>query len=208
MNSRDTYVGYGSLISPSVIGGYFLEEREEKVQQKFSEKTGYEEPEQVLREDFVEKWREVEDEVELIPVRIQGLEISYSYESRRGGLMLAARENEDRWINGVVIRGLPEKQQEIIEDVESTYLRRRISLDRIEVYDECSKELEQKPLLFFENPEDRDFEAEGEINLVYHKTILAGIELLGEEYGEDFAGEFKQDFLETTFHEGERLAEK
>jgi hypothetical protein len=208
MSSEETYVGYGSLISPPVIGGYFAKDREEKVREKFSENTGYEEGQEIIRQDFVEKWREVKDQVDIVPVKIQGLERSYSFDSGRGKLMLAVREKEEEWTNAVVLRGLPEEQREIIEDIESSYLRREISLERIEVYEECEKELHQKPVVFFADPEDRNFEAEGEINLIYHKTILAGIDLLGEEYGERFAEKFKQEFLETTMHEGGNLIKK
>ena len=206
--TEKSYVGYGSLISPTVIASYFTENTEEKVQEKFSEKTGYEPPEEVLSQDFLEKWRELEDELDLIPVKIQGVRRSYSYRSKRGGLMLSTRKKPGSWINAVVIQGLPEKQREILEDVESSYIREEIDIGRIETYEACDLEVEDEPVMFLADPEGEDFDVEGEINFVYHKTILAGIDLLGEIYGEEFAEEFKQDFLETTFHGGEPLAEK
>ena len=122
--------------------------------------------------------------------------------------MLSVREKSGSWINAVVIKNLPEKQREILEDVESSYLRKEIRLEDIEVYDSCDAKIDDEPVLFLADPEGEKFDVEGEINMVYHKTILAGIEILGGIYGEEFAEEFKQDFLETTFHGGEPLVEK
>lgn len=206
--TEKSYVGYGSLISPTVVASYFTENTEQKVQEKFSEKTGYEQPEEVIRQDFLEKWRELEDQITLIPVKIQGVRRSYSYRSKRGGLMLSTRKKTGSWINAVVIQGLPEKQREILEDVESSYIREEISTGKIETYEACDSEIEDEPVMFLADPEGENFDVDGEINLVYHKTILAGIEILGEIYGEKFVEEFRDDFLKTTYHRGEPLAEK
>jgi len=206
MSSKNTYLGYGSLISPSVVAAYFFDDRAEKVREKYSEKN-FSEDESVLIDDFVEKWSELE-EVEMIPVKVEGLERSYSFKSGRGGLMLSASENPESWINAVVIRGLPEEQREILDDVESDYQKHEIDLDRIEVYEQCDAEITEKPVLYLSDAGEKFSAGDREINELYHRTIMHGIELLAEEYGKEFGEEFAEDFLETTFYDGEPVADQ
>lgn len=207
MSSQDTYLGYGSLISPSVVAAYFFDDRAEKVEEKYSEKN-FSEDEFVLIDEFVEKWEELKGDVEMIPVKVQGLERSYSFKSGRGGLMLSASENPEKWINAVVIRGLPEEQQEILDDVESDYQKHEIDLDRIEVYEQCEAEITEKPILYLSDSGEKFSAGDREINKLYHRTIMQGIELLAEEYGQEFGEEFSGDFLETTFYDGEPVADQ
>lgn len=205
MSSEDSYLGYGSLISPSVVAAYFFDDRGEKVEEKYSEKE-ISEDKSVLIDEFVEKYRELE-QVEMIPVKVQGMERSYSFKSGRGGLMLSAKENPDSWINAVVIKGLPEEQQEILDDVESDYQKHEIDLDRIEVYDQCDAEITEKPVLYLSDSGEKFSAGDREINELYHRTIMQGIALLGEEYGEEFVEEFSEDFLKTTFYKGEPVTD-
>lgn len=206
MSSGDTYLGYGSLISPSVVAAYFFGDRAEKVEEKYSGKN-FSDDESVLVDEFVEKWKKIKGDVEMIPVKVQGLERSYSFKSGRGGLMLSASENPERWINTVVIRGLPGEQSRILDDVESDYQKQEIDLDRIEVYEQCEAEIKEKPVLYLSDSGEKFSAGDREINELYHRTIMQGIELLAEEYGEEFAEEFSRDFLETTFYEGEPVAD-
>lgn len=203
--SDDIYLGYGSLISPSVVAAYFFDDRSEKVREKYSEKQ-FSEEESVLIDEFVEKWREIKGEVEMIPVKVEGLRRSYSLKSDRGGLMLAAEEDEDSWINAVAIRGLPEEQQKILDDVESAYQKHEIDLDRIEVYPQCDVELGEEPVLYLSRENEKFSPGDREINELYHRTIMQGIELLGEDYSEEFVEEFSRDFLETTFYRGKPVS--
>ena len=203
--SSDTYLGYGSLISPSVVAAYFFDDRAEKVEEKYSEKV-FPEDESVLIDNFVEKWEEL-DEVEMIPVKVQGMERSYSFKSHRGGLMLSASENPEKWINAVVVRGLPQEQQDILDDVESDYQKHEIDLDRIEVYEQCEAEITEKPILYLSDSGEKFSAGDRKINELYHRTIMQGIELLTKEYGEEFTEEFSRDFLKTTFYQGQPVTD-
>lgn len=203
--SSDTYLGYGSLISPSVVAAYFFDDRAEKVEEKYSEKV-FPEDESVLIDDFVEKWEEL-DEVEMIPVKVQGMERSYSFKLHRGGLMLSASENPEKWINAVVVRGLPQEQQDILDDVESDYQKHEIDLDRIEVYEQSDAEITEKPILYLSDSGEKFSAGDRRINELYHRTIMQGIELLTEEYGEEFTEEFSRDFLKTTFYQGQPVTD-
>ncbi|MFB6116758.1 MAG: hypothetical protein ABEK10_04585 [Candidatus Nanosalina sp.] len=200
------YLGYGSLISPTVVAAYFFDDREEKTRQKYSKQ--FSDQESVLRSDFTEKWREIKDEVDMIPVKVRGLKRSYSLKSRRGGLMLSASEDEEEWINGVVIRGLPEKQQEVLDNVESDYVKHEISLEDIETYPNVDVEIEQEPILYLSDEVDKFDPGDREINRIYHRTILEGIDLLAEDYGQSFAEEFRDDFLKTTYLRGKPVSER
>lgn len=194
------YLGYGSLISPSVVAAYFFEDREEKTAGKYSKSFSGEES--VLVDEFVEKWREINDGIEMIPVKVQGLRRSYSLKSSRGGLMLSASEDKNEWINGVVIRGLPERQQEILDDVESDYVKHKIPLKDIETYPEVDTEIRKEPVLYLSDEAEKFDPGDREINKIYHRTVLEGIELLAEEYGPGFTEKFREDFLETTYLRG------
>lgn len=206
--SDEGFFGYGSLISPSVVGGYFTDNAADKINQKFESLNGSENPQEMLREEFVENWRE--SEVEIIPVKAYGFERRYNMKSDRGGLMLSARENPDKWINGVVITNLPEEQKKKIRQVENDYREVRIDHDDLEVYESCDIELPDQITVFVEQPDLDKFESDvsdQEINQVYNKTILGGIDLLGEIYGEELAENFRQDYLETTTFLGDPLSE-
>lgn len=199
------YLGYGSLISPSVVAAYFLDNRAEKVEEKYSQE--FQDEESVLIQEFVEKWHEIKDEVEMIPVKVRGLRRSYSLKSSRGGLMLSASEDEDEWVNGVVIRGLPEVQQEILDDVESDYVKHEIPLKDIETYPHVEAEIKEEPILYLSDRSEKFDPGEREINSIYHRTILEGIDLLARDYGKDFAEKFRKDFLERTYLRGIPVSE-
>lgn len=201
----DNYLGYGSLISPSVVAAYFFDDRAERVEEKYSEKN-FAKDESVLIDDFVEKWREIKGEVEMIPVKVQGLRRNYSLKTSRGGLMLSASESEDDWINAVVIRGLPEDQQEILDQVESDYVKHEVSLEDIETYSQVEAEITEKPILYLSDTGQKFDPGERDMNELYHRTILEGIELLTEDYDQEFTEKFKHDFLETTYLGGEPVS--
>lgn len=206
--SEEGIFGYGSLISPSVIGGYFTDNSAEKINQKFESLDGSETPKETLREEFVEKWRE--SEVEIIPVKLYGFERRYNLKSDRGGLMLSARENPDKWINGVVITNLPEEQKEMIGQDEDDYREVKVDHDDLEIYESCDRELPSQITIFVEQPGLEKFESDvsnREINQVYNKTILGGIDLLGEIYGYELTEKFSADYLETTTYLGDPLSE-
>ena len=201
----DNYLGYGSLISPSVVAAYFSDNRAEKVEEKYSQE--FPDDESVLLEGFVEKWHEIKDEVEMIPVKVQGLRRSYSLKTGRGGLMLSASESEDNWINAVVIRGLPEEQQEILDDVESDYMKHEIPLEDIETYPGIKEEIKEELVLYLSADSEKFDPGDRDPNRLYHRTILEGIELLAEQYGDEFAEEFRKSFLNTTYLRGEPVSE-
>lgn len=206
--SEEGFLGYGSLISPSVIGGYFADNAAEKIDRKFERLDGTEDEEEILQEEFVQEWRE--SDFQMIPVKAHGFERRYNLKSDRGGLMLSARENRDSWINGVVITDLPQEQKEIIRQVEKDYREVEISHEDLEVYEGCEEELPEQVTVFVEEPEVDKFDEDVsgyEINQVYNKTILGGISLLGEMYGEELAENFRRDYLETTMYDGKSLAE-
>lgn len=206
--SKEGFLGYGSLISPSVVGGYFAENAGEKIDRKFEELDGSEDEEEVLQQEFIDEWRE--SDVEMIPVKAHGFQRRYNLKSDRGGLMLSTREKENEWMNGVVITNLPEEQKEIIRQVEQDYREVEISHDDLEVYDACDKDLPEEVTVFVEEPGVEKFDedvSDYSINQIYQKTILGGIDLLGEVYGEDFAEEFRQDYMETTFYMGTPLSQ-
>lgn len=204
--NKQGFFGYGSLISPSVVGSYFADNVAEKVDRKFKELDGTESEEEMLQEEFVQEWRD--SDVKMIPVKVYGFERRYNLKSDRGGLMLSARQKQDSWINGVVITDLPEEQKEIIRQVEQDYREVEISHDDLEVYEECDLELPDTVTIFVEQPDVEKFDedvSDYEINQVYQKTILAGIDLLGELYGDEFAERFRNDYLETTIYDGKPL---
>lgn len=203
---------YGGGILPTIV---FRElegpESIDKIYEKY--------PEKKIREEALRRFREMykADEIEVIPVKVEGLKRHYSSESERGGAMLEAFPEEDSYINGVILE-LPEDIAQDVDDMESDkgdLELQKFEKEKIETYLD-SETMEEKDLeipdgirLFTpkNNSQVSNLETERQRNPVYHGRIMEGINIIRELYGDKVAEKFREDFLETTYERNPETGE-
>lgn len=205
--------GYGSLILPMSALGRFEPELKEKVKQ-ISEDGGSSKDylEYYLKEEAVKKWKD--SEVNFIPVKIYGLERYYSLEIYEEGNMLVAQEDDqESFINGVIISPLKDEQIEMISETESEYKLLEKNREDIESYIPEEKlqseglQLPETVLVYVgrEGVDEINMETERKKLESYHKYPIKGIELLAERWYEnqdkqqELVEEFMKDFRASTF---------
>lgn len=192
--------GYGSLILPTSMVGRFADVGGlDSIYAEGVDADG----DELLRDEALEVWEDVREDIDVVPVRVEGLERYYSLESR-GGAMLEAVEadDEDAYINGVVVSGLTEDQHDAISATESSYEEMSISPGDIEVYEGIDADVDFDAMtIYVRDPESDDFDLEEpkQRQPVYHERIMQGIEMMDEEYDTDIADAFRAEFEETTY---------
>ncbi len=192
-----TVFGYGSLILPTASAGKLQDVSPvDKVYSRDSDK--------LVRSDALKKWRELKDQVDFVPVKVQGLKRYYSNESPRGGAMLEVFPDEGSWVNGVIIFDLPDGIYSKVAETERKmggYTMEEIPGERIETYIEPGRKIPEKIRIFVPDEESKHsrLDTSRSRNQVYHRRIMKGIEMLGEEYGEDVEESFRTDFMDTTY---------
>lgn len=198
--SNSTF-GYGSLILPT------------SVMARFNEDVGPAKPlyderkmlgdEGLLREKAVEAWEEEQERdngLEFVPVKIPGFRRNYTWE-KYGGTMLEAEqtENEEDFINGVVIRGLSEEQYDAIASSEEGYGVQTVSSEEIEPYLD-DVEIEEDVTIYTESEDERsNYFTSRTRHPTYHSRILKGIQMMEEMHGEEVAQKFSEDFVNNTY---------
>lgn len=202
MDQRPLF-SYGSKILPTAATGDLPEIQDVSVVYQGKQ-------ENILREDALEKWREIKDDVVIVPVKIHGFKRYYSNESPRGGAMLEVFEDEDGFVNGVLYYNLPREIRDAVDVKEEDmggYKRVAVKADKIETYldenrmEDLGVELPEKIDLYVprEDSDKSNLDTERTKNEVYHARIMKGIDLLGRLYGGELAEQFREDFLETTY---------
>lgn len=205
--------GYGSLILPMSALGRFDEELRQKLTELREEGGGPKEfLEYYLQKGPIEKWRA--SDVNLVPVKIYGLERYYSLEVYEEGNMLVAEEaDQDSFINGVIIFPLNEEQVKAISETESEYKLLEKSRDEIDGYipeeklEEEGLELPETVKVYVgrEEVDEINMETERKKMDSYHRYIIEGIQLLAERWYEDtekqeeLVERFMDDFEASTF---------
>jgi hypothetical protein len=195
-----TVFGYGSLILPTAAVGNLPEIQDvDRI---------YQRDEELLRDDALEKWNEIREQVTVLPVKVEGYARYYSNESPRGGCMLEVFESEDEWINGVILFDLPDPLYEAVTEKEKEmgdYEVSTVPREKITPYVETDRELPEQVKLYVprEDSEKSSLETSRGKNPVYHARIMKGIEMLGDSYGREVAKEFRLDFLDTTYEKVE-----
>ena len=227
-DENESIFAYGSLILPTSLVSRFvdLEQTVDEIYEDDLGCTGQEgeespilneiykserglEDENLIREEAEEAWKELKEDIDLLPVRMPGFRRTYSFESSRGGAMLEAEYTDDEsdYINGIVVTGLSEKQRKKVDSSEEEYQRIDVPSENIEHYlddgtlGEMELELPEHIEIYVAEDGNEVFDTETSRtrNETYHARIVKGIEMLGEIFGEDFAQDFYEDFLESTY---------
>ncbi|MFO7925523.1 MAG: hypothetical protein ACQET5_11720 [Halobacteriota archaeon] len=193
--------GYGSLILPTSLISRF-ETIDPELNEIYNDET-----EHAVREDALKKWKECQNRIKYLPTKIRGFKRYYSYESKRGGTMLEVVHTDDPedWINGVLIFGLSEYEQQRVAQSEAGYDLRTLRDPSVEFYVQPDHVVGSE----LSSPEEIDLyvspKSQEEItaayprNRTYHRRIVTGILMLGEMYGEEIARRFYRDFCESTY---------
>jgi len=225
---NESIFGYGSLILPTSLVSRFVDleqtvdeiyeadlgctgqegEESQIVDEIYNNERGLED-ENLIREEAEEAWKELKEDINLLPVKMPGFRRTYSFESSRGGAMLEAEYTDDEsdYINGIVVTGLSEEQRKKVDSSEEEYQRIRVPLENVEHYlddaalREMELELPKHIEIYVAKDEHEMFDKKTSRtrNETYHARIMKGIEMLGEIFGEDFAQGFYEDFLESTY---------
>lgn len=187
-------IGYGSLILPTQVMRF--DERVGSLRPLHRKSKRYGEK-GLLREEAIEAWDEKKDRIDLIPVKINGIRRDYNMESIDGGTKLDARESENCWMNAVLITGLEEEEKKELDTSEVNYETKELTSDEIIPYlEKDNSSIPEEPLTIYmgqHGPTSR-FR-----NQTYHDRIRTGAEMLADNYPEEVAEEFWQDFQETTY---------
>lgn len=204
--SDNAVFGYGSLILPTSLVSRFVD-LEEEVDPIYEEELGLED-EGLVREEAEEAWQELQEEINVLPVKVPGFQRKYSYESPRGGAMLEAdyTGSDEDYINGVLVTGISEEKKQEMDSTEDGYQRIEVPLEDVEHYlsddqlDEMDVDLPENIEIYVaeEDSEMFDGETDRSKNETYHARIMKGIEMLGDMYGEEVAQNFYEDFLDST----------
>jgi hypothetical protein len=161
------------------------------------------EPENLFTE---EEHRAAEDfDAEPVAAKFPNLRREYTLE--RDGpynhTMLNSVPDEDEWMNGVVLVGLSEEQQDAIDSTEDVYDKFEVDVDNLEFYGEDrSEDLPDKvPVYTLTEHNVLNPGTSRTRNPLYHERILQGIDNLPEhsDIDEETAAKIKEDFRETTY---------
>lgn len=156
-----------------------------------------------LRESAIEKWKELNERFEFVPVRVTGFKRVYSIPTEKGGTMLELYESglESDWVNGMLIYGLSQREFEQVRESEEPY--DVVNYEKqVEVYGDDGS-IEDGRVQGFRTfisqrqspPDPRNLEP----NLTYHQRIVKGIDLALEDYPDVVIEQFKADFRSTTY---------
>lgn len=141
----------------------------------------------------------------MIPVKVQGFRCYYSVKSDRGNTMLEIirTENNDDWINGILIQGLSDSEYDQISSTESPYGYKEIKNPRLDLYNLDNLSVDKHKIesfrSFIRHNSTEDINATNPRNEIYDKGIRKGIQLLGNEFDNKFAKKFLKDFDKTTY---------
>ncbi len=199
--------GYGSLILPTSLVGRFVD-LESSVDPIYEDELGLDD-EDLTRDEAEKVWNEIKEDIEVLPIKIPGFRRKYKYESRRGGAMLGLERTEDDedYINGVMVAGLDEEQKEKMDSTEEGYKRVEVPSDDIGHYlgdeelEELDVEMPEQIEVYFEEEDSEKFNEDTSRtrNETYHARILKGIEMLEDLFDEEVVQEFYEDFVESTY---------
>jgi hypothetical protein len=200
----DAIFAYGGLIRLSglVNALYNIEE------DAFGQERSYGD-EELVETAVKEKWKDIESQFDIIPVKLKAYRRKYDYESPRGGTMLSVeRTNPEDLVNGTLILGLSTEQVETIDRMEKNYIKEEVSASELETYSgfEIPDDIDNVRLYLADDCDK--FRSDESFNPTYHARIIAGIEELGEMYGNKLGREFLLDFLKTTYDNGQPMIEK
>lgn len=198
-------IGYGSLFLPTSV--MRVDDTVGKAKPKYQNEMRYGDR-NILRDKAVESWawREKEfreqkqESMQIVPVKIDGFKRKYSLETDYGGAMLDIEEDQDSWMNAVVISGLSEDEKEILDSSESSYETQSISLEDVEPYLEEHREVLQESFedncveVYIGEPKTTDRTR----NQTYHDRIRTGMDFIEELYGQGLGKQMWQDFKDTT----------
>lgn len=156
---------------------------------------------------FMEKERRAAEEFYAEPVAVKFPNLRREYTLKGDGpynhTMLNSRPDEDEWMNGVVLVGLSEEQQDAIDSTEDVYDKIEIDVDELGFYgDDRSGELPDKvPVYTLTEHSVLNAGTSRTRNSLYHERILRGIDNLPEhsDIDEETAARIKEDFRETTY---------
>ena len=193
--------GYGSLILPTSLIARFntVEPGLEHVY------AGNTDPN--LRAEALEIWNQQKNRITYFPIKLSGFRRYYSIPSKHGGTMLEVVQtgNSSDYINGVLIMGLDQKEQQEVVGTEPGYEYLSLTDPNIEYYIDPVElpnmipedQLELKIFVSKKPPSAADVDSER--NYTYHNRILSGIKMMEEMYGEHVAKRFHNDFLRSTY---------
>lgn len=195
----NTIFGYGSLILPESVFARFDSDIPD-VSSKYENRVML--PEDVLVCDL-DELLEKHSDITILPARVRGFIRTYTFESERGGAMLEAyyTGGEEDILNGVVITGLDDEQYDAIQGYESEYDEYTISESEFEFYVDVPDDIVINPCTLYlgGSGAQTNWSTSRVRHPTYHSRILAGIEQLGELYGEDVRDQFWKEFSENTY---------
>lgn len=205
--SENAVFGYGSLILPTSLVSRFVD-LEEDVDSIYEQDLGLDD-EGLTRDEAEKAWEEVQNDIDILPIKVPGFRRRYSYESHRGGAMLEAEytgDDED-YIKGILVTGLSEEKKEEMDSTEDGYQRIKVPADDIEHYlsddqlNDLDIDLPENIEIYVaeDNSELFDEQTNRTRNETYHARIMKGIEMLGDMFGENVAQNFYEDFLDSTY---------
>lgn len=186
--------GYGSLINPHSLIERFCPELDYP-----------------LGEAAAEKWGSYSDRLSLVPARLRGYRRDYCVTSENhDSLALAVRPEDGASVNGVVVGNLTPEERRQIDETEEDFLLESVPVTAFDSYDTPAvPDVDSLPddatvTVYCADPDNQrvfDFDTDRSRNEYYHRLIQDGIELLGEEFGdESFERVFQTDFEESTHH--------
>lgn len=155
----------------------------------------------LVRQEALDAWETRRDDFTLIPAKVHGFRREYTYESWRGGAMLEARYTgrDEDMMNGVLISGYSEDEYTDITGSEEGYEEVTLDAEDFETYTDTDVRLNHPVTVYGAGETSSGSWPTRARNRTYHSRILAGIEMLGDEFGEALADRFREDFIQTTY---------
>lgn len=200
MDSNNTPIlAYGSLMNPVSLVSRF-NEFDVTADDVYSGKT-----DNILREEGIDKWNKEKSRINTIPIKVQGFRRYYSVNSDRGNTMLEIiqTENNDDWINGILITGLRDSEYAQISNTESPYGYKEITNPGLDFYNLASLSINKHNInsfkSFIRHNSIENIHATNPRNEIYDTRIRKGIQLLGNEFENKFTEKFLKDFDRTTY---------
>lgn len=186
--------GYGSLLNPHSLVERFCPELDYP-----------------LGEAAAEEWASYRERLSFVPARLSGYGRYYCVTSENhDSLALAVRPEDGATVNGVIVGNLTPEERSQIDETEEDFLFESVPVAAFDSYDATTvpdvSDLPRDATVTVyradpENPEVFDFDTDRSRNEYYHQLIEDGIELLGEEYGdESFRETFRTEFEESTYY--------
>lgn len=192
--------GYGSLILiPSLISRF---EYVPSIDSVYEQELTYGD-ENLVREEVKELWKKTYSErITVHPVKISGFKRAYTWESKRGGLMLEAFNTgeSDDFINGVLAVGLSDAELAGVTGTEDGYEKHLLEMDDFDSYvGEVPDFTNEITIYTSKNHSQSNVYTDRSLNLTYHSRIYAGFDFLEQLFSKDVREEVQRDFEKTTF---------